>query len=632
MGLRSVPHAPSQPDAPQTDMDLPVSRRDAAAATAAGPSPTPIHRADGPAASPQSALFPTPGSKIGLVPAPSQSPFTAPVLPTEEKRRRLVAMEEKEVRGCVRCRLSERRTHTVFGEGDPDAAVMFIGEGPGETEDQTGRPFVGRAGEMLNKWIAAMGLRREQVFIANIVKCLRYSTLVQLENGSWERIGRLVRQKYAGRVMSVLNDGTIGPRRVTGWHASPLAGRRVLKLSYASSALRGGNRAVTWLTHDHEVMTRRGWVRAEELTSDDEMAVGQGLSRVAHDVVIGSLLGDGTMSRKNAHLGIVHCRDQRQYVQLKASALSELCPIVYDSSVVIKRLAREYLTTRCRTKASRALRILQNSFYDGRRKRVPRNLKLTPLALAIWFMDDGYTRHRQGKKPLAEIAANSFEPDEVRFLTQCLRRDLGLEGYIRKSSAGRIHFDVSNTRRLSQIVAPYCPPCLRYKLQPEAEKMMPFDPSLYKAGPAQTLYDRVMIQDTNFGGNDRTFYCIDVEETQNFVTSGGVVHNCRPPGNREPAPDEVATCTPYLERQIEIIRPKVIVTLGRPAAQHMLQAKITMNKTRGAWQNWRGIRLMPTFHPAYVLRQYTPQTRAAVWSDLQMVMRELGLPMPKKSS
>jgi uracil-DNA glycosylase len=106
---------------------------------------------------------------------------------------------------------------------------------------------------------------------------------------------------------------------------------------------------------------------------------------------------------------------------------------------------------------------------------------------------------------------------------------------------------------------------------------------------------------------------------------------CRPPENREPAPDEVATCSPYLVRQLEIIRPRVIVTLGRPAAQYMLGQKISISKMRGHWQSWRGIRLMPTFHPAYILRNYTVETRAAVWSDLKQVMAELGLPKAKRA-
>jgi DNA polymerase len=109
------------------------------------------------------------------------------------------------------------------------------------------------------------------------------------------------------------------------------------------------------------------------------------------------------------------------------------------------------------------------------------------------------------------------------------------------------------------------------------------------------------------------------------------VVKCRPPGNREPAADEVATCTPYLERQLEIVRPRVIVTLGRPATQHMLNTKNSMSRMRGQWHEWRGIKLMPTFHPAYLLRSYTRENREMVWSDLQQVMRELGLPIGKRS-
>jgi uracil-DNA glycosylase family 4 len=212
-----------------------------------------------------------------LIPMPSTGSFSAPLLPTKEKTARLVALDANEVSKCTKCRLCETRTNTVFGEGDVDAKVFFIGEGPGENEDLQGRPFVGRAGEMLNKWIAAMGLRREDVYIANIVKC-------------------------------------------------------------------------------------------------------------------------------------------------------------------------------------------------------------------------------------------------------------------------------------------------------------------------------------------------------------------RPPGNRVPMPDEVATCTPYLERQLEIIRPRVIVTLGLPSLKYMMNdPKLAMGKSRGIWRDWRGMKLMPTFHPAYVLRSPTAEVRGAVWSDLKLVLAELGMKIPQKS-
>lgn len=217
------------------------------------------------------------GQQQELVSPNSATPFTSPVLSAEQKKLALAAMDANEVKGCPRCRLCETRTNTVFGEGDPDAKIFFIGEGPGENEDLTGRPFVGRAGQLLDKMIGAMGLKREQVFIANIVKC-------------------------------------------------------------------------------------------------------------------------------------------------------------------------------------------------------------------------------------------------------------------------------------------------------------------------------------------------------------------RPPGNRVPLPDEVATCTPYLERQLEIVRPRVIVTLGLPSAKYMLNnQKLTMGRLRGQWHEWRGIKLMPTFHPSYVLRTYTDEVRAAVWSDLQKVMQELGIVAPKRA-
>ncbi len=122
---------------------------------------------------------------------------------------------------------------------------------------------------------------------------------------------------------------------------------------------------------------------------------------------------------------------------------------------------------------------------------------------------------------------------------------------------------------------------------------------------------------------DRMILAMGISREQVFIAN---IVKCRPPDNRVPAPDEVATCTPYLVRQLEIIRPKVIVTLGLPAVKYMLEnPKLSMGKIRGQWNDWRGIKLMPTYHPSYVLRAYTEANRQAVWSDLQMVMKEVGL-------
>jgi DNA polymerase len=101
------------------------------------------------------------------------------------------------------------------------------------------------------------------------------------------------------------------------------------------------------------------------------------------------------------------------------------------------------------------------------------------------------------------------------------------------------------------------------------------------------------------------------------------VVKCRPPANRAPLPDETQACTPYLYRQLELLSPRVIVTLGQPAQMALSGVNAGISKVRGNWQEWRGIRLMPTFHPAYILRN--PSAKRLFWEDLQAVMEELGL-------
>jgi DNA polymerase len=95
------------------------------------------------------------------------------------------------------------------------------------------------------------------------------------------------------------------------------------------------------------------------------------------------------------------------------------------------------------------------------------------------------------------------------------------------------------------------------------------------------------------------------------------VVKCRPPDNRDPLEDEVATCSPFLFRQIEAIRPAVMVALGSPAARTLLGKKIGITRLRGTWHSFRGIPVMPTFHPAYLLRAYTLENRRLVFGDLK---------------
>lgn len=107
------------------------------------------------------------------------------------------------------------------------------------------------------------------------------------------------------------------------------------------------------------------------------------------------------------------------------------------------------------------------------------------------------------------------------------------------------------------------------------------------------------------------------------------VIKCRPPDNRNPEPDEVASCEPFMMRQIELVKPRVIVGLGTFAVQAVLKVKTPISRLRGNWHDVRGVRMMPTFHPAYLLRN--PSDKRLVWQDVQQVLKELGRPIPGRA-
>ena len=115
----------------------------------------------------------------------------------------------------------------------------------------------------------------------------------------------------------------------------------------------------------------------------------------------------------------------------------------------------------------------------------------------------------------------------------------------------------------------------------------------------------------------------------------GNILKCRPPGNRDPRAEEIISCLPYLQRQIEIIDPEIIVALGAHAAKTLLNTTKPIGQLRGQFHEYNAgidrppIKLMPTYHTAYLLRNYSQENRRKVWEDMKKVLAELGLPIPK---
>ncbi len=131
---------------------------------------------------------------------------------------------------------------------------------------------------------------------------------------------------------------------------------------------------------------------------------------------------------------------------------------------------------------------------------------------------------------------------------------------------------------------------------------------------------------------DRIIIAMGLKRSDVFIAN---ILKCRPPNNRDPRPDEIINCFPYLQQQIELIDPEIIVALGAPAARTLLNTNKPIGQLRGQFQEYYAglgrppIKLMPTYHTAYLLRNYSHDNRRRVWEDMKKVLAELDLPIPE---
>ena len=132
---------------------------------------------------------------------------------------------------------------------------------------------------------------------------------------------------------------------------------------------------------------------------------------------------------------------------------------------------------------------------------------------------------------------------------------------------------------------------------------------------------------------DKIIIAMGLKRTDVFICN---ILKCRPPANRDPKPEEIVKCLPYLQRQLTAIQPEIIVALGAHAARTLLNTNKPIGQLRGTFHEYYTapdadpIKLMPTYHPAYLLRNYSPDNRKRVWEDMQTVLQELDLPIPER--
>jgi uracil-DNA glycosylase family 4 len=131
---------------------------------------------------------------------------------------------------------------------------------------------------------------------------------------------------------------------------------------------------------------------------------------------------------------------------------------------------------------------------------------------------------------------------------------------------------------------------------------------------------------------DKVIAAMGLKRSDVFIAN---ILKCRPPENRDPRADEIISCFPYLQKQIEIINPEIIVALGAPAARTLLNTNKSIGQLRGQFHEYYAglgrppIKLMPTYHTAYLLRNYSQENRKRVWEDMKKVLTELALPIPE---
>jgi len=497
---------------------------------------------------------------------------------------------------------------------------MLIGEAPGKIEDKQGKPFVGKSGsELTHLYLGkCAGIDRQNVYITNLVKCLKGTTLVYMPDGASKRISSIVSHDWDTHVMSYdALSGTFVPKRIIGRHRSTIAGRKWFKVYHACSKDNPKGTAGAVVTNDHEFLTKGGeWVRADELCGTEINTGTYGLSEFGEAVAVGTLLGDASIPRDSAHIAIGHSDKQAEWLMYKMAALGVRDWMYYDEFTNNEG----YRVVRRRTKASGYISYLRSRFYTTipyvreRHKRVENDITgrvfkggYGDLALATWFMDDGYTKIVGDATKGSEIATCSFYYSDCLYLAKLLGDVFGLRVKVTNRGGNyRIIFGAEASRKLCDIISKYVPDSMRYKLW-NRDNLAPFDLKFWEEECKKVL---VPFYSPAFGQEidckDTTTYCISVQGTENFITPAGVVHNCRTNDrDRDPTQREIDACSHILAEEMVDVNPKFVGTIGRISTRYLLGDGITMEKVHGFGYTYDislfECLVMPLYHPAYGL-------------------------------
>ncbi len=367
--------------------------------------------------------------------------------------------------------------------------------------------------------------------------CLHRDSAVLMADGSYRRIIDLVRAKSTEEVMTVGSDNKLTKRHINGWHTNKLSGRKLINIRGQKSRLtRGCQKRNSWVTEDHPILTPDGWKKAGELKTGDKIITSLPYPNEKQtQLLIGTLLADMSCTNPyfRSRLSLAHCEHQNEWFTTKINALKDFDWTPRRRNIRLN--GKEFPMDYAQTKSWASLNEFREAFYPDGTKHPPLDLirkYFSPRLLATWYMDNGNIENREpnerNRRPAAAITTCGFQVDEVEKLVLLLREKgfdvnsvsagLNSKGELKKD----LNFTVEGSKKLFDYIAPYIVPCMRYKLPYYYQE---YNPALWDLGKADLFIDEIEVSEDT-PPSAQTVYCIDVEETHNFITAGIVVHNC----------------------------------------------------------------------------------------------------------
>lgn len=528
-----------------------------------------------------------------------------------------LAAQERQLQGCRECKLCEGRSTIVFGSGNPRAELIVIGEGPGADEDAQGKPFVGRAGQLLTRMLESVQLSRDEVYICNAVKCFISPRVMIYTADGYKpvkdiRVGDLV-LTHRGHFRKV---DYVRPREVMP------RGSDVIRISIRPTDRYGKPLHIT-VTPEHPFLIDGRWKKASDIKPGDRVsALGDECEVCGRTYFVRYDRYDARSYRTCGptchNKRVFHSAEAREKVRLAMRA--QYADGRRDPAMVAQRANQR---TRELVAAGQAK--IQNMTTDERRRgRIALATKITAgLRRGVTGFGEAELKpilDRLGVRYTHHFALleSSFLfdfglPDE-KLLIEVRGPGFGNEAQERalvKEQLAKQHGYLVLNLWWSQVVN-----------HPETiEEILK---RILKNHRRQYVFVDATIVGVERHKTAGAFrlYNIGVEDDESYVAAGVVSHNCRPPGNRNPEPDELAACAPFLAAQFAVIQPKVVLALGSVATQALLRTREAIGKLRGRLHPYGSAVLIPTFHPAFLLRNPGQEYKRMAWEDLKLAKRE----------